>query len=68
MYNFSFIDYGLKDFIRDDEGEVLTLPFASYSEADDFIANGGLEDYGWTNKGTRKWCWEYEADGIDVPV
>lgn len=26
----------------------------------------GLDEYGWTNQGTRKWCWEAE-DGEDVP-
>ena len=49
MYNFSFIDFGLKDFIRTDDGEVLTKQFNSYQEADDFIADGGLDEYGWTN-------------------
>jgi hypothetical protein len=66
MYNFSFIDFGLKDFIRDENGEVLTKQFGSYDEAEEFIMDGGLEEFGWTNEGTRKWCWEAE-DGEDVP-
>jgi hypothetical protein len=66
MYNFSFIDFGQKDFIRDKNGEVLTKQFGSYAEAENFIMDGGLDDFGWTNEGTRKWCWEAE-DGEDVP-
>ena len=68
MYNFSFIDFGLKDFIRTDDGEVLTKQFNSYTEADEFIADGGLDEYGWTNQGTRKWCWEEEDGSEDVPA
>ncbi len=59
---FSFIDFGLKDFIRDENGECLKLEFRGYEDADDFIANGGLDEYGWTNKGTKKWCWEEEEN------
>jgi hypothetical protein len=67
MYKFSFIDFGLKDFLRDDEGKVVVEEFSSYQEADDFIADGKLEWYGWTNSGTRKWCWDEEEYGVDVP-
>jgi hypothetical protein len=56
MYKFSFIDFGLKDFLRDDEGKVVVEEFSSYQEADDFIADGKLEWYGWTNSGRRIWC------------
>lgn len=65
MYNFSFIDFGNKDFVRDNDGNVVTKQFSSYDEADDFIASGGLDDFDWSNNGTRKWCWEAE-DGEDV--
>ena len=68
MYNFSFIDFGIRDFIRTDDGEVLTKQFNSYQEADDFIADGGLDEFGWTNQGTRKWCWEEEDGSADVPA
>ncbi|GEM_PF-5732834 len=57
---FSFIDYGLKDFIRDENDEVLKKEFRTYDDADDFISSGGLEEYGWTNEGTLKWCWNEE--------
>lgn len=66
MYEFSFIDFGLKDFIRDYDDEVLILKFASYHDADEFITDGGLDEYGWTNEGTKIWCWDAE-DGADVP-
>lgn len=66
MYNFSFIDFGQRNFVKDDSGNVLIKKFNSYEEAENFIADGGLDEYYWTNKGTRKWCWEAE-DGEDVP-
>lgn len=68
MYNFSFIDFGLRDFIRDDNDEVLIKQFDNFQQADDFIADGGLDEFGWTNTGTRKWCWEEEDGSEDVPA
>ena len=67
MFEFSFIDFGLKDFIRTDDGKVLILPFNSYFDADLFVEDGGLEQYGWTNEGTVKWCWNEEVNSEDVP-
>lgn len=58
---FSFIDFGTRDFVRDHDDVTLKLEFSGYEAADDFIMNGGLEEYGWTNEGTKKWCWEEEA-------
>lgn len=46
------------DFIRDHNSETLIKRFDTYEDADNFIMNGGLEDYEWTNEGTRKWCWD----------
>ncbi len=60
MYTFSFIDFGIMDFIRKENDEVLKLKFNNYEEADDFVMSDGLNEYGWTNKGTRIWCWENE--------
>lgn len=57
---FSFIDFGHRDFIRDEKGDCLKLEFSGYEEADDFIMTGGLHEYGWTNEGTKKWCWDEE--------
>lgn len=59
---FSFIDYGKKDFIRKDDGHVLIKYFRTWDDADSFIMDGGLEEYGWTNEGTRKWCWDEDED------
>jgi len=67
MYTFSFIDMGLEDFIRTENGDVLKKKFPSYEHAEEFIMDGGLNEFGWTNEGTRKFCWEYEKDGVDVP-
>ncbi len=57
---FSFIDFGNRDFIRNHDGETLIMDFSGWEEADDFIMNNGLSDYGWTNEGTRKLCWDDE--------
>lgn len=56
----SFIDHGTKDFVRDHKGKTLKLEFKNFEAAEDFIMNGGLEEYGWSNDGTRKYCWDEE--------
>ena len=66
MGTFSFIDFGLEDFIRTDDGEVLKKEFSCYDSASNFIADGGLDEFGWTNKGTRTFCWEEESGEEDV--
>jgi len=55
---FSFMDYGAKDFVRDDNGDCLIKEFNSWEDADNFVMEGGLDEYGWTNEGTRKICWD----------
>ena len=55
MKEFKFYDQGLKDFIREEDGCPLKKEFASYEEADEFVAKGGLDDYGCTNQGTKLW-------------
>ena len=45
MFQFSFIDFGNRDFIRDDEDKVLIKEFSSWEAADDFIMDGGLDTY-----------------------
>ncbi len=57
---FSFIDYGAKDFVRDHNGETLIKHFNNWGEADSFIEDDSLYEYGWTNEGTKKICWEDE--------
>ena len=47
MLQFSFIDQGLRDFIRDENGDVLVKEFSTWEEADDYIMDGGLFDFGW---------------------
>lgn len=68
MYNFSFIDHGKRDFLRDEDGRVVIIKFNSYTEAHDHIHTGELNQYGWTNSGTRVWCWEEEDGSEDVPA
>lgn len=59
---FSFIDYGAKDFVRDHDGNALVVDFNSWDDADNFIMDGGLNEYGWTNEGTKKVCWDEDED------
>lgn len=36
--------------------------------ATEIVRSDQWKKYGWTNKGTRKWCWEEEGGEEDVPV
>lgn len=64
MYKFSFIAFGLNDFLRDESGKVLTLNFSSFQQAEDWLLDNGME-YGWTNEGVKYWCWDIEAGEVD---
>lgn len=59
MYLYSFIDFGLQDFLRDENGEVVKLKFFDVTCAEDWLLTHG-EEYGWTNQGVRYWCWDEE--------
>jgi hypothetical protein len=52
----SIIDYGRKDFLRDRSG---VLMFATQRDAEDWLLREG-DDYGWTNSGTKYFCWKEE--------
>jgi hypothetical protein len=62
MLEFSFIDHGLKDFIRNDENKVLIKEFRSWEDADEFVMDGRLDEFGWTNEGTTKVCWNDDEE------
>lgn len=59
MAQYSFIDFGNKDFLRYDNGDVIIIDFTSYEEAEDWLLSNG-DDYGWTNQGIRYWVWDDE--------
>ena len=59
MKYYSFIDFGLKDFLRDNNGKVIRKQFAFVEAAEDWLLTNG-EDFGWTNTGIRYWCWDDE--------
>ena len=59
MAQFSFIDAGQKDFLRDEDGNVIIKYFDNYTEAEDWLLDHG-EEYGWTNQGVRYWNWDEE--------
>jgi hypothetical protein len=55
---FSFIDFGTKDFVRKHNGDTLILEFDTWDDVEEFIMDGNLYEYGWTNQMTQKICWE----------
>jgi len=59
METYSFIDFGLRDFLRYPDGRVITIVVSGYEEVEDWLLSHG-EEYGWTNQGTRNFCWEDE--------
>lgn len=65
MYKFSFIDFGLKDFLRDKDGEIVMTPFNSFDEAEEWLLTFG-DKYGWTNQGVKYWCWDIEEGEVDT--
>lgn len=65
MYEFSFIDFGWKNFLTDGNGKVLILKFDSFQEAEDWLLDNGHK-YGWTNEGVKYWCWDVELGNVDI--
>lgn len=65
MCKFSFIDLGQKDFLRSDDGDVIEVECSNYDEAEEWLLMHG-DDFGWTNKGTKTFCWEVENGDVDI--
>jgi hypothetical protein len=59
MAQYSFIDFGLRDFLRDDNDEVIVIDVPHHEAAEDWLLTNG-EDVGWTNSGVRYWNWTEE--------
>lgn len=55
MMEWSFIDAGIQDFLRDGDGVVIVVR-GSYHDAESWLLEKG-EEYGWTNTGTRFFNW-----------
>jgi len=53
----SFIDAGNKDFVHDDNGEVVRIKADSFEEAEKWLLDNE-EATDWTNQGTRYINWE----------
>ena len=51
----SIIDFGLRDFLRGENGR--PLMFETYEQAEGWLLHCG-EEYGWTNKGVRFFGWD----------
>lgn len=56
---YSFIDFGLEDFLRDDKGDVIKIS-GTYEDAESWLLDNG-EENGWTNAGVRYWNWDEES-------
>ena len=62
MAQFSFIDFGHRDFLRSEiDGTPITIEASCYEEAEEWLLENG-DAHGWTNKGVRYWNWEEEGD------
>lgn len=59
MAQYSFIDFGLKDFLRDSNDKVIVIEVEGYHQAEDWLLTHG-ESHGWTNEGVRYWDWDDE--------
>ena len=57
MALFSFIDYGNKDFVKDNDGNVIRKQFANKDEAEDWLLSNSAE-HDWTNLGVIFWNWD----------
>lgn len=60
MAKFSFIDFGIKDFLRNDNDQVIIIDVTDYMAAEDWLLKNG-EDYGWTNTGVQYLDWDDES-------
>jgi hypothetical protein len=60
MKTWSFIDFGLQDFLRCSLGNVIYFKGSTQEEAEEWLLSEG-EKYGWTNNGVRYWCWDEEG-------
>lgn len=57
MALFSFIDYGNKDFVKDNDGNVIRKQFANEDEAEDWLLSNSTE-HDWANSGVIFWNWD----------
>jgi len=55
----SFIDAGLQDFLRDENGNVIKIE-GTLHDAEDWLLTNAETETDWTNEGTRYWDWEDE--------
>lgn len=65
---YSFIDQGLQDFLRDDNGDVIKYRCANSDEAESYLLDELAHTTDWTNKGTNIWDWDEaseEGEGDD---
>lgn len=56
MEEYSFIDNGLKDFLRDENNQVIIKKVGCFEEAEEWLLENGKK-YGWTNTGVKYYEW-----------
>lgn len=58
MYKYSFIDFGLKDFLRDKDDNVIIIKCSDDSGfgAEEWLLKNG-DQHGWTNSGVQYFNW-----------
>ena len=59
MKDYSFIDFGKRDFLRNKDGSVVIIAFSNFYEANEWLIRHG-EEYGWKNTAIDFWCWDDE--------
>lgn len=62
MLKYSFIDNDNRDFLRDENGEVMVILCDTFEEAEDWLLTHG-ETIGWTNSGVKYFNWNEEFGG-----
>jgi hypothetical protein len=56
---YSFIDNDNRDFLRDENGEVIVILCDDWQDAEDWLLSEG-EEHGWTNTGIKYFNWSEE--------
>jgi hypothetical protein len=59
MAKYSFIDFGNRDFVKYDNGDVVEIEASSFEEAEEWLLTHENET-DWSNSGVRYWCWDEE--------
>lgn len=59
MAEYSIIDKGRKDFLRDDYGDPIIIETENFDEVEEWLLENGVQ-HGWTNTGVHYYNWTEE--------